>query len=107
MACSVAARFDHTYLSQFLKKFTVLLALIKDGRVYLRRDVSIIDEDGIIYAIEICIRDLTHTLQPEICGRLNVTFVSKYKISKQHIFMGNTGPCTDYVLSDLKKRAVY
>lgn len=66
-------------MSQFLKKFTVLLALIKDGRVYLRRDVSIIDEDGIIYAIEICIRDLTHTLQPAICGRLNVTFVSSQK----------------------------
>ena len=47
--------------------------------MYLRRDVSIIDEDGVSYYIDICIDDPEHPLQPDVCGQLNVTFISKYQ----------------------------
>ena len=58
-------------------EYSQILDYFTEGKVYLRRDVSIIDEDGESYYIDICIDDPEHPLQPDVCGRLNVTFISK------------------------------
>lgn len=57
---------------------SALWCFVLAGLVYLRRDVSIEDEDGFSYSIKICVNDTKHNLQPEVCGILNVTFISKY-----------------------------
>ena len=74
--------FPVNFLQQ--KKISVycmdILPAISDGLVYLRRDVSVENEDGISYEIKICINDTSHNLQPEVCGLLSVTFNSKCSI---------------------------
>ena len=51
--------------------------------MFLRRNVSVENEDGLTYSITICIEDESHPLQGTVCAVLEVTFVSKY-ISTTH-----------------------
>ena len=63
---------------QLISQVTNHISYLAVGVVYMNRDVSILDEDGSVFSITICIQDPTHTLQPAVCGILTVTFISKF-----------------------------